>query len=130
MRVKNDKPKNEFGVADGLDFGNEVDENVDEPVVETPTTVPEKKKKTTVKKAEIDPDRNYSKYYTPKPKKGTKGGTLGRGSVAEKERKVQFSLTCTPAQKQRFIEASEKEYRKLPDFICLAVEEYIKNHNL
>lgn len=128
MRVKNEKPTTEFGVADGLDFGNEIDES--EKVVEEIAKAPEKKKRATTPKAEIDPNRSYSKYYTPKPKTGSKGGTLGRGSVAEKERKVQFSLTCTPAQKQRFIDASEKEHRKLPDFICLAVEEYIEKHNL
>lgn len=132
MRIKEDKPKattpkKEFGVADGLDFGTEVNETEIEEKVITPT--PPKKKKVTIN-SEIDPSRNYNKYYTPKPKVGSKGGKLGRGSVDEKERKVQFSLTCTKDQKERFTEASKTEHRKLPEFICLAVEEYIKNHNL
>lgn len=98
-------------------------------IIEEKTTE-ENKSNTENVAAEIDPNRNYSPYYTPKPKLGTKGGTLGRGAVSEEERKVQFSLTCTPAQKERFKEAAQKDHRKLPDFICLAVEEYIENHNL
>lgn len=132
MRKKEDKPKSttpalEFGVADGLDFGTEVNETEAEEKVISPTST--KNKKIAIE-TDIDPSRNYNKYYTPKPKIGSKGGKLGRGSVDEKERKVQFSLTCTKDQKERFTEASKKEQRKLPEFICLAVEEYIKNHNL
>lgn len=132
MRVKNEtktEEKNDsFGVTDGLDFGIEAEETTEE-VVEQPTATPKPKKAATTK-AEVDPNRNYSPYYTPKPKLGSKGGTLGRGAVDKSERKVQFSLTCTPAQKEMFSEAAKKEKRKLPDFICLAVEEYIENHNL
>lgn len=132
MRKKEDKTAGGFGVADGLDFGADIEETV---TIEEPTTKAEPKpqqktKPAKTETAEIDPNRCYSKYYSPKPKKGSKGGTLGRGSVDEKERKVQFSLTCTPAQKERFIEASQKDHRKLPDFICVAVEEYIENHGL
>lgn len=132
MRKKEEKTISGFGVADGLDFGADIEEAVipEEPKAKAPQKAQPKTKPAPTEKAEIDPNRCYSKYYTPKPKKGSKGGTLGRGSVDEKERKVQFSLTCTPAQKQRFIEASQKEHRKLPDFICLAVEEYIQNHEL
>lgn len=132
MRKKEEKTTSGFGVADGLDFGADIEETVsiEEPTAKAEPKKPTKTKPTKTETAEIDPNRSYSKYYTPKPKKGSKGGTLGRGSVDEKERKVQFSLTCTPAQKERFIEASQKEHRKLPDFICLAVEEYIENHGL
>lgn len=132
MRKKEEKTTSGFGVADGLDFGADIEETVsiEEPTVKTEPKKPTRTKPTKTETAEIDPNRSYSKYYTPKPKKGSKGGTLGRGAVDEKERKVQFSLTCTPAQKERFIEASQKEHRKLPDFICLAVEEYIENHGL
>lgn len=137
MRVKNEtktEAKNDsFGVTDGLDFGMEVEEIAEE-VVEQSEATPKQSKKTPAKKAptnaEVDPNRAYSPYYTPKPKLGSKGGTLGRGAVNKSERKVQFSLTCTPAQKEMFSEAAKKEKRKLPDFICLAVEEYIENHNL
>lgn len=136
MRVKKETKAEEksvsFGVTDGLDFGMESEE-LTEVVVEQPAEAPKPQKKAPAKKtpkAEVDPNRNYSPYYTPKPKLGTKGGTLGRGAVPEEERKVQFSLTCTPAQKERFKEAAQKDHRKLPDFICLAIEEYIENHNL
>jgi|GEM_PF-1988855 hypothetical protein len=137
MRVKNEtktEEKNDtFGVTDGLDFGMEVEEIAEE-VVEQPVEATKPQKKAPAKKAptkaEVDPNRAYSPYYTPKPKLGSKGGTLGRGAVDKSERKVQFSLTCTPAQKEMFSEAAKKEKRKLPDFICLAVEEYIENHNL
>ena len=46
------------------------------------------------------------------------------------ERKIQFSMTCTQPQKERFAEAAQKVSRTLPNFICIAVEEYIENHNL
>ncbi len=134
MRVKNETKtgaKNDsFGVTDGLDFVMEAEEVVEQPVAtpKQPKKTPAKKATTT--KAEVDPNRAYSPYYTPKPKLGSKGGTLGRGAVDKSERKVQFSLTCTPAQKEMFSEAAKKEKRKLPEFICLAVEEYIRNHNL
>lgn len=128
MRKKEDKPST-LGVADGLDFSNP---NI-EPFVANAATSQYKAEVEAPKSivaAEVDPNRVYSPYYTPKPKLGTRGGTLGRGSVDESERKVQFSLTCTPAQKEAFIAAAKKDKRKLPEFICLAIEEYIENHNL
>lgn len=115
MRNKGNQPTSDKLLED-LDFGSDM---------EKPT-----KKISHTKIAEIDPNRCYSPYYTPKPKLGSKGGTLGRGSVAADERKLQFSVTCTPAQKERFSEAAKKDKRKLPDFICMAVEEYIENHGL
>ena len=127
MRKKN---KISFGVTEGLDFGSDIEDTVKETISET---VVDSTKKVSVRKmeiVEIDPNRSYSPYYTPKPKKGSKGGILGRGAVEESNRKVQFSLTCTPAQKERFIEAAKKDRRKLPDFICVAIEEYIENHGL
>ena len=132
MRKKEEKTAGGFGVADGLDFGADIEEIItpEEPKAKAEPKAKVKVKPAKTEVAEIDPNRCYSKYYSPKPKKGSKGGTLGRGSVDEKERKVQFSLTCTPAQKERFIEASQKDHRKLPDFICVAIEEYIENHGL
>lgn len=124
------KDKISFGVTEGLDFGSDVEDTVKETISET---VIDSTKKVSVRKTEIveiDPNRSYSPYYIPKPKKGSKGGILGRGAVEESNRKVQFSLTCTFAQKERFIEAAKKDRRKLPDFICVAIEEYIKNHGL
>ena len=129
MRKKNEAS---FGVADGFDFGSGTETIIEEATVETIVT-PEKKKKASAgktEKTEIDSNRSYSPYYTPKPKKGSKGGILGRGAVDESQRKIQVSLTCTSAQKERFAQAAKKDKRKLPDFICIAVEEYIKNHRL
>ena len=95
MRVKNEtkteEKNNSFGVTDGLDFGMEAEETTEE-VVEQPAATPKPKKtpakKATTTKAEVDPNRDYSPYYTPKPKLGSKGGTLGRGAVDKSERKV------------------------------------------
>lgn len=117
------KGKKSGGIADGFDFSLDIEEK-------EWSSSKQPKKKDSAKKSEVDPNRNYSPYYTPKPKKGTRGGTLGRGAVDEENRKVQFSLTCTKEQKDRFNEAAKKDKRKLPDFICLAVEEYIENHGL
>ena len=50
--------------------------------------------------------------------------------TVKSERKIQFSMTCTQLQKERFAEAAQKVSRTLPNFICIAVEEYIENHNL
>lgn len=108
-----------FNITAGLDFDNI--EGADEQ---------NKAPSEDASKAKIDPNRCYSPYYTPRPKLGAKGGTLGRGAVAQSERKEQFSLTCTPAQKEKFKEAAKKEKRKLPEFICIAVEEYIEKHKL
>lgn len=124
------KDKISFGVAEGLDFGSDIEDTIKETISETGI---DSTKKASVRKTEIveiDPNRSYSPYYTPKPKKGSKGGILGRGAVEESNRKVQFSLTCTLEQKERFIEAAKKDRRKLPDFICVAIEEYIENHRL
>lgn len=122
MRDKSEK-KELSGVADGLDFIVDV-EDIEEATDENDDSSRE------TEKVKIDPNRSYSPYYTPKPKKGSKGGILGRGAVDESQRKIQFSLTCTSSQKERFAEAAKKDRRKLPDFICMAVEEYIENHNL
>lgn len=72
----------------------------------------------------------YKKYYKPHPKKGKYGGDLGRPIVDVSIRKVQFSITCTPADKIRYQEAAKKDHRKLPDFIKNALDEYINQHHL
>lgn len=128
MRPKNTKQV--LGVVDGLDFGTESEEISLASAELIPSVSKETKAPENEPVAEIDPTRSYSKYYTPKPKLGSKGGYLGRGAVDEADKKVQFSLTCTPAQKAKFMEAAKKDKRKLPDFICIAVEEYIEKHNL
>lgn len=121
MRNKSEKEELS-GVADGFDFTGDTEDVEEEAANKTSAGKTEK--------VEIDPNRSYSPYYRPKPKKGSKGGTLGRGAVDESQRKIQFSLTCTSSQKERFAQAAKKEKRKLPDFICMAVEEYIENHGL
>ena len=103
-------------VANGFDYGDHVEDSSDY--------------NSENKKASIDPNRCYSPYYTPKPKLGSKGGILGRGAVDKSERKVQFSVTCTPDQKKNFQEAAKKDGRSLPNFVCKAIEEYIYNNNL
>lgn len=120
------KKDNAFGVAEGIDF------NFKTPEPETKAKESDAKVKKTSKltDAEIDPNRTYSPYYTPKPKKGVHGGTIGRASVPAEERKIQFTMTCSPAQKELFKAVAKKEKRKLSDFICYAVEYYIENNNL
>ena len=107
--------KDETGVLNGLEFGDSVQDD--------PTPNP-------INLAPIDPTRNYSQYYKPKPRYGSKGGRLGRGAVEKKERKVQFSLTCTSTQKELFYTAAKNDGRSVSNFVCKAVEEYIKNHEL
>lgn len=125
MRAKAPKKNEGFGVADGFDFKADSEEKE-----ELHTTELTSNKTTISENMLIDPNRSYSKYYDPKPKTGSRGGVLGRGPVDAKDRKVQFSVTCTQEQKRIFADAAKKDKRKLPDFICLAIEEYIKNHNL
>ena len=134
MRKK--ESKNSYGVADDISFDSE-SENIDtqpdnlqtsSTESATPTENSVKKRKTTPTK--VDPNRHYSKYYTPTPSIGEKGGVMGRRAIPESERKIQFSVTCTPAQKEQFKEAAKKDKRRFADFICVALEEYIENHNL
>lgn len=138
MRKKEAKTTSSFGVADGFDFEptSEESSSIIEPFIEAEPT-PQKKFVPALangnnesRTAELDPNRHYSKYYTPKPKKGARGGDLGRGAVKAEDKKIQFSVSCTPAQKEQFIEAAKKDHRKLPEFVCLAIEEYIRNHSL
>lgn len=134
MRKK--ESKNSYGVADDISFDNE-SENIDtqpdnlqtsstEPA--TPTENNVNKRNTTPTK--VDPNRYYSKYYTPKPRLGEKGGVMGRGAVSESERRIQFSVTCTPEEKELYKNAAKKDDRSFPDFIRKALKEYIENHNL
>lgn len=133
MRPKEDK----LGVADGIIFeGAEEVSETSEPKKEPKKATPKKQtpKKTPKKEAEEQvvsaSGRTYSKYYTPKPKKGARGGTLGRGPVNEKDRIIQFSVSCTAKQKERYKKAAAKEGTRFPDFINNAIQEYIENHDL
>lgn len=69
-----------------------------------------------------------NKYYTAHPKTGTKGGKLGRPLTNNP--KISVSFTCTKDEKQLYKEAAKKDKRKFPDFIHVALEEYIERHNL
>ena len=125
-RIKNQQPP--LGVADGFDFEPE---QVEEPVMEevkkptkAPSKPPEEKSITSLD------GRSYSKYYTPQPKRGKKGGVIGHPPVNDEDRKIQFSVSCTQSQKEQYQEAAKKDGRKLPDFVNRAIQEYIKNHGL
>ena len=54
----------------------------------------------------------------------------GRPRVKEDKKIYQFSIGCTLQQKERYIEAAEREGKSLSYFINWAVQEYIRNHNL
>ncbi len=114
--------KKDFGVAEGIDFNFKARE----PEIKVKIEEDKVKNAKTLIDAEIDPNRVYSPYYTPRPKKGVHGGTIGRASVPAEERKIQFTMTCSPAQKELFMEIAKKEKRKLSEFICYAVEYYIE----
>ncbi len=130
-RVKNpqqQKVTKPLGVADGFDFEPEqVEESVIEEVkkpTKAPNNPPEEKSITSLD------GRSYSKYYTPQPKRGKKGGVIGHPPVSDEERKIQFSVSCTQSQKEQYQAAAKKDGRKLPDFVNKAVQEYIENHGL
>ncbi len=121
-----------FEVSEGLDFSLDADVLTEESMTQA-VPVPNIQKKISSEKtvkAEVDPNRTYSQYYKPRPQLGSRGGVLGRGAVPKSERKIQFSMTCTQPQKERFADAAQKVGRTLPNFICTAVEEYIENHKL
>lgn len=128
MRKKEPKP---LGVAEGFSFDNSdsVESQVIEETTEATTVIKPSIAPSSIPAPDV-PERTYSKYYTPKPKTGTKGGVIGRGPVEESERKVQFSVTCTPDQKATYQKAAAADGRKLPDFVNKAIQEYIENHNL
>lgn len=135
MRIKNSaKEEKTFDVAGGLNFDTSFDDDSTTNEAVEPAEDIKAQKVSTLKKAPAKVDENtsgeYGRYYTPKPKLGSKGGKLGRRVLQESERKIQFSVTCTAEQKERFIEAAENDRRKLPEFVCLAIEEYIANHKL
>lgn len=134
-RVKNSQPEKvskPLGVADGFDFDAEDYEDtpsieVKEPPKKTAKIKKEPSKKPTPTAAG---ERTYSKYYTPQPKLGKKGGVIGHPPVNEEDRKIQFSVSCTQRQKEQYQEAARKDGRKLPDFVNRAIQEYIENHGL
>ena len=130
-RVKNSQPQKvakPLGVADGFDFEAEL---VEEPVIEE-VKKPAKAQIKPPKEAPIavSDGRTYSKYYTPQPKLGKKGGVIGHPPVNDEDRKIQFSVSCTQSQKEQYQAAAKKDGRKLPDFVNRALQEYIEKHGL
>ncbi len=130
-RVKNSQPPKvakPLGVADGFDFETEL---IEEPVVEEVKNPANSLTKPPEENPIAESDgRTYSKYYTPQPRRGKKGGVLGHPPVNAEDRKIQFSVSCTQREKKRYQEAAKKDNRKLPDFVNTAIREYIENHRL
>lgn len=126
-RIKTDSRKDLFGVADGIDFSDSVREEIPEK-----EALVQKDEKISMEKASADfyTNRSYSKYYTPKPQIGARGGILGRPPIEEDERKIQFSVSCTKGMKELYQRAAKADGKKFPDFINNAIQEYITNHNL
>ena len=122
------------GVAEGLPFDHDLIENQvieeeaekEKSCEELGNAAPEKASRL----PEPNADSKYTKYYHPHPKKGSHGGNLGRRTVQASERKIQFSVTCTPDDKERYRKAAQRDHRKLPDLVTTAIDEYIRNHNL
>lgn len=128
MRKK--EPKETFGITDDLEFGIDNWPSAEENAGQLEVTPTAKKATLKLKDVEPDPDRIYTPYYKPRPKEGPCGGKIGRGAVPDEKRIIQFTMSCTKNQKQRFMDAAEKENRRLPNFICNAVEYYIKKNGL
>lgn len=135
MRPKKDKPvvTESSGVAEGLHFDHdEVESQVIEEEAERSREQHKQKESSEVPASPSgsEEDSKYNKYYRPHPQKGSKGGDLGRRIVPASERKIQFSVTCTPDEKERYVKAAQQDHRKLPDLVTTALDEYIKNHKL
>ena len=118
------KKSRTFNVDEDLSFDVEETSEVENiKPAETPKT---KNPKNTA----VDTERNYSVYYTPKPKTGKRGGVIGHPPVTAEMRRKPVSFYCSDIDKQRYLEAAKKDGRKFPDFVNKALEEYIENHNL
>ena len=124
MRKKERTP---IGVADGISFDEGISEQI--PEQKDFRSTPDIPRQVNSHGSDSPPHIPKT-YYISHPRKGSKGGDLGRRKITPEKKKVQFSLTCTPEQKRRYMEAAELDRRKLPDFINNAIEEYISNHNL
>lgn len=118
------KESRTFNVDEGLSFDFE-----ETPEAENikPAEPPKPKK---AKNTTEETERNYSVYYTPKPKTGKRGGVIGHPPVTAEMRRKPVSFYCSDIDKQRYLEAAKKDGRKFPDFVNKALEEYIENHNL
>lgn len=113
-----------IGVADGLDFSMDIEDDI------STEPRPPKKEPGSSSDPGSTTGRTYSKYYKPNPKVGKKGGVIGHPPVDNDKRKIQFSVSCTPAEKEEYKAAALADGRKFPDFINNAIKEYIRNHQL
>lgn len=52
----------------------------------------------------------------------------GRKKMADADKKIQVSITCTRAQKERYLEVAEAESRSFPSLVEVALKEYMKTH--
>lgn len=129
MRNKNKVVDESGGVADGFNFD---EKSIEKELAGSETSFQNSPSADSVSSSssQILHNSTYKKYYKPHPKKGKRGGDLGRPLVDVSIRKVQFSITCTPSDKNRFQEAAKKDHRKLPDFVKNALDEYIERHHL
>ena len=62
--------------------------------------------------------------------RGKSGKPIGRPRKGTAKKSVQKHITCTEEQAERYMKAAEKDGRLFPQFATMAIEEYIKNHNL
>lgn len=85
----------------------------------------ESKKQDNVSTTEI-----HVQKHCPDDAQGLDRNTPKKTLIPKEKKKIQVSITCTPAQRDRFKEAARKDHRNFPQFVCLAVEEYMENHNL
>lgn len=52
----------------------------------------------------------------------------GRKKMADADKKIQVSITCTRAQKERYMKVAEAESRSFPSLVEVALKEYMKAH--
>ncbi|MCR5083862.1 MAG: hypothetical protein K6B15_10365 [Parasporobacterium sp.] len=118
-KIKNPEP---LGVADDLDFSTD---NLDdeEEIFKTSISPLSKGSNTTAKT-----DDGKNPYYTYHPKLGEKGKALG--APRKDVHRIQISIGCTKEEKILYQKAAKADRRKLPDFVNVAIHEYIENHNL
>ena len=117
-------PINEAELIEGLSFSDT--DNIPEP-----ETQPQQSSASDQPTLNEDPDSaqtSKNKYYKQHPKVGKRGGRIGRPITDNP--KITVSITCTKEQKALYKEAAEKDHRKFPDFVNLALQEYIDRHNL
>ena len=116
MRVK--EPKQTVGVADGLNFDVDIEDDVVEKVVPEPKVV---------SKEEAQPFKNTDNIPKKKREKKNPGGrptNKEKGLVSRK----QYTLTLKEETYKTFLEEAQKEEISFAKFVERAGLEYIDNH--